>query len=142
MHPDMKRELEGKIHGSLNHDQAIFNVWKDDFNKCRPHESLAMKCPDEVYKKSETRYQQIDEILYPKELLVRTVCNRGNVRYKGRRIFLSNAFNGFNVGVKDEGKPNIQIYFGNIILGAACMKTFLFTPNEKYMISKKKIKQA
>ena len=140
MHLDMKRELEGKIHGSLKHHQAIFDIWKDDFNKCRPHEALGLQLPADVYQKSPNKYQEIDEILYPKQLHVRTVNNRGNVRYKAKRIFLSNAFNGFNVGIKDTGKETIEIYFGNVMLGTASMKTLLFTPNEKYILRKNRKK--
>jgi transposase InsO family protein len=43
MHLDIKKELEGKINGSLKLHQNVFDIWKDEFNTERPHESLGMK---------------------------------------------------------------------------------------------------
>jgi len=44
---DMKKELQGKIDGTLGEHQ---NEWLHIFNAVRLHEALGMKTPAEIYK--------------------------------------------------------------------------------------------
>jgi transposase InsO family protein len=50
MHKDMKKELQGRIDGTLGEHQKAFNEWRNVFNTIRPHEALDMKTPADVYK--------------------------------------------------------------------------------------------
>ena len=49
MHKDIYRELEGTRYRDR---QAALDVWKREFNEERPHESLGMWMPSEVYETS------------------------------------------------------------------------------------------
>lgn len=131
MHLDMYNELEGKINGDLKMHQSVFEVWRNEYNTERPHETLGMKKPAQVYEKSKRKYRHMDSIKYPENILSRTINNRGNVFYKGRRIFISNAFNGFNVGLDVRPKERIKVWFANNYLGEIDNKSFTFTPNKE-----------
>jgi hypothetical protein len=50
MHRDIRRELQSV---KVGRDQAAFDIWRNEYNHERPHESLAMKRPAEVYKNSD-----------------------------------------------------------------------------------------
>jgi len=52
LHLDIERELRG---AKLEEQQAGFDEWRRSFNHERPHEALAMKCPAQVYRKSERK---------------------------------------------------------------------------------------
>jgi transposase InsO family protein len=127
MHLDMKNELERKISGNLKMHQYVFNVWKDEFNNERPHESLGMKTPASVYFKSPRKYQGICyHIDYPKGFTSRQINDRGYTNYKGHRVFISNAIGGYNVGLKPAGKDSIAVWFNTTCLGEFDLNTFVF----------------
>lgn len=138
MHLDMKKELEGKIDGDLNLHQSVFEVWRKEYNTERPHQALDMKKPAQVYTKSKNKYKQIDELLYPHKFLSRQVNNRGYTFYKGRKVFLSNAFNGFNVGLEVKTEF-IKVWFANNFLGQIDKSTFIFTPNQDLVVVTKQL---
>lgn len=131
MHLDMKNELENKIDGDLKLHQSIFETWRKEYNNERPHETLNMKKPDQIYIKSERKYRKFDHFVYPNTFISRQVNDRGYTIYKGRRIFISNAFNGFNVGMDTKNIQNVKIWFSNNLIGVIDKTTFIFTPNEK-----------
>ena len=127
MHLDMKKELEGKIEGSLKMHQSVFDVWRNEFNKERPHESLGMKTPSAVYIKSERKYTgPIDFIEYPGGYITRQINNRGILKYKGHSVFISNVFHGYNIGLKQNSKKNLDVWFDDNHLGEIDLQTYLF----------------
>lgn len=130
MHLDMYNELEGKIDGDLKVHQSVFEVWRNEYNTERPHEALGMKKPAQIYEKSKRKYREVDLIRYDEHLVSRIINNRGNLFHKGRRIFISNAFNGFNVGLDERPKERIKVYFANHFLGEIDKRSFVFTPNK------------
>ena len=75
-----------------------------------------------------------------RKLISRIINNRGNLFHKGRRIFISNAFNGFNVGLDERPKERIKVWFANHYLGEIDKKTFVFTPNKELVTVGKLIK--
>lgn len=117
MHLDMKRELEGKIAGSLGMHQSAFDVWREEFNNERPHEALEGRTPASVYHKSERPYELFDQLSYPKGIQPRMVNDRGYIHYKGRRIFAGNAFNGLVIGLDDRGSEGVRFYLERFLIG-------------------------
>ena len=128
MHLDMKRELQGQINGDLNVHQSVFNVWRNEFNRERPHEALQMKTPGSVYRKSKRKYELFNGYYYPHGFMERRINDRGWVNYRGHRIFISNAFAGYTIGI-DESKGDIaDVWFDENLIGNIYRRDFLFTP--------------
>lgn len=138
IHWDMKRELEGKIEGNLKHHQGAFDEWRKEFNEERPHEALGLKLPVEFYEKSKNKYQTDITYVYPPDQKKRSIDNRGHLLYKGKKIFISNAFRGCVVGVPDRGVENVPVYFAQTKIGSFSMKDFVFTPNRDFSTLKKR----
>jgi len=134
MHLDMMNELERKIDGDLKMHQSIFEVWRREYNEERPHQALGMKKPAQIYVPSPRTYRTVDRFVYPEKFISRQVNDKGYTIYKGRRIFISNAFNGFNVGldVKKTTK-RVNVWFSNNLLGEIDLTSYLFTPNVKFV---------
>jgi transposase InsO family protein len=127
MHLDIKKELEGKIAGSLKMHQQVFNVWRKEFNEERPHESLAMKTPAAVYANSDIKYDcSIDLIEYPRTFKSRQVNDRGYINHLGRRIFITNALGGYNVGLKKKNNSYSEVWFNSTLLGEIDLNSFMF----------------
>jgi transposase InsO family protein len=127
MHLDMKKELEGKISGSLEMHQKVFDVWREEFNNERPHEALEGKTPASVYRKSDRPYEDFDELRYSKGFYSRRVNDRGYFHYNGRRIFAGNAFNGMVIGLEDRGPEGLRLYLEKFFIGVIDPVTCVLT---------------
>jgi transposase InsO family protein len=126
MHRDMMNELENKIYGDLRLHQKLFEKWRKEFNEVRPHEALGMKTPKEVYVKSEKKYMGGDiELEYNGRMKSRVVNDRGYLNYKQQRIFVGNPFAGYNVGIKERGGKNAEVWFDDFKLGELNPDTLL-----------------
>jgi transposase InsO family protein len=139
MHRDMKKELQGKIDGSLSEHQTVFNEWMCVFNTERPHEALGMKTPSEVYIKSERKYPgEHIELRYGKGYITRYVNDRGYINYENRRVFIGNPFSGYHVGIKIYADAPMEVWFSNIMLGKINPDTWLVEPefNNKKVVFK------
>jgi transposase InsO family protein len=130
MHRDMKTELQGQIDGSLNEHQKVFDKWRKDFNKIRPHEALGMKVPADIYIKSLTKYPgEYVELKYGRGFRTRMVNDRGFLNINTLRIFVGNPFAGYHAGVKEFVDKPTEVWFGNFLLGKINPDTGLIEPS-------------
>jgi hypothetical protein len=87
---------------SLNEHQKVFDKWRKDFNKARPHEAPEMKVPSDIYTKSEIKYSAENvEIRYKSDYKVRIINDRGFINLKQKRVFVGNSFAGYYAGIKN-----------------------------------------
>ena len=110
---------ERKRHPTLLQKQEWFDAFMVEFNEERPHEALAMKCPAQVYGRSERalpatlpepEYAMHDEVL--------TVDREGVVRLPGRgRVYVSMSLVGHPVGVREEDDGRWLVSFMDLDLG-------------------------
>jgi hypothetical protein len=139
MHLDMKKELEGQIDGDIRYHQKIFDVWRKEFNEERPHESLEMKTPSSKYIESKIEYEPgLIEFEYPKNYKSRNVNNRGFLNYKGKRYFVGNPFNGYNMGLFIDKTGQINCWFGNNLLGYFDQESLLLIPEKNDIFKPRK----
>ncbi len=103
----------------------------------RPHETLGMKTPGEVYRKSERKYRGEEEIEYPVGHVTRAVDCRGRIALQMEKVFITNALYGWNVGLKDNGENHYEVWFADMKLGRIDMKTYKFHEERKEDCAKK-----
>ena len=127
MHRDIAREIEPNRPVER---QAVLDTWRKEFNEERPHEALGMKTPAEIYRPSEKKWQgDIDQLSYP-EMATRRVGHRGTVRMEGRRVFLTTALAGWNVGLKPAKDGLWEVYFAKLLIGHIEPKSEVFIRNQ------------
>jgi putative transposase len=97
--------------------QARFDAFVDEHNDDRPHEALGMKVPADVYVRSTRLYRRLDELTYPFHDTTITVTRCGRTCFKGRKVNLSHAFSGRNVGVTQVGERIWLVTFMQYDLG-------------------------
>ena len=113
MHRDIRCEIQGKIPGGVRANQAVIDFWVEEYNTVRPHEALGMKTPSEVYVTSTRAYQGDDfEWEYPFGFETRVPNNRGWIRIKKTRYFLSEALIGMTLGIEQQDKDEYRIWLG------------------------------
>jgi putative transposase len=123
-HWDVERELRGQ------EQQASFDEWRRTFNQERPHESLGMKRPAELYKSSARKYEGTpQDLTYPK-MEPRRVASTGHIHYGKHSIFISTALSGWSVGLEpcDHGKFNV--HFAQLLLGQYDQSSAAFQRSE------------
>jgi transposase InsO family protein len=123
LHLDVERELRGQ---DLVGQQAGFDEWRKTFNQERPHEALGMKCPAELYKGSERKYEGTPEDLEYKGMESRKVAKWGSISWGSRLIFISGALAGWSVGLEPWKEGQYNVWFGRLLLGQLEERTLSF----------------
>lgn len=101
MHLTLKKEATKPAGENLLQQQEKFDSFIEEFNTERPHQALEMKCPNEVYKPSPRPYRGLGELRYPFHDRMVTVTNCGRISIRDKKINLTRALAGQNVGVKE-----------------------------------------
>ena len=115
MHLDISREIEAV--GAT--DQAALDVWRKSFNHERPHDSLGMRMPGEIYRPSKRKYEGTPQDLDYPQMCTRRVSRCGMIKVNGEYLFLSTALGGWSVGLKPSATDLVEVWFGRLLLGQA-----------------------
>jgi putative transposase len=123
LHLDLEREVRGQPE---REHQAGLDEWRRTFNQERPHEALAMKCPAEIYKNSERKFEGTpDDLSYP-GMQARRVANQGCISWGKQWVFISGALAGWSVGLEPQAQGNCNVWFGRLLLGQMEERTLSF----------------
>jgi len=88
-----------------------------------------MKCPAEVYRNSERKYEGTPEKLEDPGIESRRVDRLGKISIQGAKYFLTTALRGLDVGLKPMPEGAWEVSFGVLILGQIDTHTKAFVPN-------------
>ncbi len=118
MHRDLKSAACRNPSKNLQSQQVRFNNFKKNYNENRPHESLNMSTPAQVFSKSKITYKdKIDEWLYAKTYMVKYICGNGIIRVgKDGAIFVRSALKGKKVGLEPLGNEIYRLYYRDFLL--------------------------
>jgi len=130
-HERMHRSLKGSTlkppARNLRSQQEIFTAFQREFNEERPHEALSMDTPGSRYQRSARIYpERLREIEYGDEYAVRKVRSTGEIRWRGRLIYVSEALMGEPVGLKEVEGGQWQLYFSCYQIALLNNKTWRF----------------
>ena len=127
MHRDIACELESAAEVDLVKQQASLDVWVRTFNNERPHESLGMKFPREVYVTSSRLFDPgTVQLVYPSHYLVRKVKANGCLNLHNILISVSQALAGLEVGLESIGNNRYSVWFCRLPLGELDLTTASF----------------
>lgn len=130
MHRTLKKECTKPPKQNLLQQQERFYEFIDEFNTERPHQSINMQTPSQVYRKSSLKYDpdnELDYVACDKTLRV-TKCGRINMGPNGKKVFISRVFGGYNLGVQEESEGIWSIYFMDHEIGCFDEKERKFSP--------------
>lgn len=86
---------------NLQDCQIHFNLWRDFYNKERPHQALNQAVPAECYQPSQRPFPEtLPPILYEPVDVIRMVDVAGKISYHGKRFRISKAFRGQPVAIR------------------------------------------
>lgn len=112
MHRTLKREATIPPASSLPAQQRKFDSFRQEFNELRPHESLAMQRPAQLYRPSTRAMpRRLEAYDFPSHFLVRRVSRDGTIRVLRNQIFVSNTLHDDFVGLEEVDDGVFDLYF-------------------------------
>jgi putative transposase len=98
--------------------QQAFDVFRDQYNHDRPHESLDQQTPASAYHSSARSMPEIlPELDYPAHYRISLVNHNGIIYYQGHRVYIAGLLKGEKVGVEETADGVWDVYFGPVKLG-------------------------
>jgi putative transposase len=117
MHLTLKREATKPAADNFLQQQARFDTFVTRYNHERPHAALAMQVPAARYTPSPRPYRGLQELTYPFADTTITVTHCGRICFQGRKVNLSHALAGQNIGVTQVGERIWLVTFMDYDLG-------------------------
>jgi putative transposase len=116
MHGVFKVETTRPPSRHLRAQQRRTDRWVRIYNRIRPHEALGQRVPAEVYRPKATPARSV-VLTYPRRWEVRRVRSNGEIRWRGRKRFLGEAFVGYPVGLRRRSPGRCEVYFARLLIG-------------------------
>lgn len=119
IHRTLKQETGQLPRVTFEEQQRRFDSFVHMYNDLRPHESLSNQRPKDVYVKSSRRYPcPLQEPTYDPGYRVRVIRPSGEMTWKGKTLFVSEALAGQRVGVRwHEPERTWLLEFGELLIG-------------------------
>lgn len=120
MHRTLKQDVTSRPQAAnLSAQQRDFDLFMREFNEVRPHQALGQVPPARFYAPCARPYPQImPKPEYPSASWVRYVCDGGNFRWNGRKIFLSKALGSQPIALSEhrDNDDLLEVRFCNTVL--------------------------
>ena len=112
MHRTLKKFATRPPCQSFKAQQQRFDLFREEFNYQRPHESLGQKLPSEVYQKSPLIYpDKLPKIEYPSYFDVRRVRNTGVIYWGNGQVYITHNLKDQYVGMDEVDDGVFDIYY-------------------------------
>ena len=118
MHLTLKQDTASPPAASLAEQIVRFREFQRIYNHERPHQALGQVPPVEFYEPSPRSWDgKLHSPGYDSESEVRKVRQNGEIKWKGRAVFVAGALKGEPVGLTRIGERTWLVKYGPIILG-------------------------
>jgi hypothetical protein len=112
-HRTLKAELlRGRHFATFQKIQPVFDDYRNVYNQRRPHQAIGLETPISRYQISPRGFpEHLTPIEYPASDHVRSVNEKGSIRFKGRRLSIGQAYHGYPVALRATEKENLWNVF-------------------------------
>jgi transposase InsO family protein len=121
-HERMHRTLKAAIGApavDVRRQQAVFDIFRHEYNDERPHEALDFAVPASRYCASPRPWSERPPgpMEYADDWALRKVKPSGQIKWKGRSVHVTRALIGEYVGLKPQDDGRWEVYFGSLRMG-------------------------
>lgn len=118
MHLTLKQDTLRPPACNRRRQQEVFDRFRQVYNDERPHEALQDKTPTSQYEPSPRQMpRRVPELEYAPDLIVRRVSTRGEFRWGGAKVFVSELLNYEAVGLKPHDDRFYEVFYGPVRIG-------------------------
>lgn len=128
--------LKGNTFADVSHAQQYFNQYRSFYNEVRPHCALDLDVPASRYTASSRKMpHKIEEWEYASAYQICKVKETGYFNYNGQGFFLSEAFGGKYIAVRESNLPGqITLVFRQFKIGRIDLDNRVYTLRKAYRI--------
>ena len=117
-HKTLKAETASPPAATARSQQRRFDRFVHEYNEERPHEALDNDTPASWYAPSPRPYPRaVPDVEYPAHHLVRSIRPRGNFKWQGHLVFVSETLVGERVGLEPVDNDQWLLRFATLPLG-------------------------
>ena len=117
-HRTLKQHTADPPAASRRAQQRAFESFCREYNEQRPYQALGQQVPASIYRPSDHAYpSRLPEIEYPSSFLRRKVGQRGEIYWRGARIFVSEVLHGELLGLEAIDDGVYRVWFCALQLG-------------------------
>ena len=118
LHGTLEREACRPAASSRRAQQQRFDAFRRIYNDERPHEAIGDVAPRTIYQPSPRSYPaQLPDIVYPDHWEVRIVKHKGDIKWRGERLFIGEVLTGEPLGIEESDGGEWRVHFGPVLLG-------------------------
>jgi putative transposase len=118
MHRTLKQETLRPPERNPRRQQDAFRRFQKIYNDERPHESLHYQTPASCYARSLRPFpRRVPEVEYDAEVQVRRISEKGDLKWKGERTFVSETFAYEYVGLRASDDRYSEVLYGPLVVG-------------------------
>jgi putative transposase len=118
MHRILKAETTQPPTHTRQGQQHRTSHWVKNYNRNRPHEALDQEVPAKRYRRSFRNLPRKRPTLsYPASWSPRRVRSNGEVKWRGRKRFIGEAFVRHQIGLKPLDRNVQAVFFGPLLIG-------------------------
>lgn len=118
MHRTLKQETVIPPAGHISPQQRRFNRFREEYNTIRPHESIDLKTPAQLYR---TSYRAMPKTLppvdYPSHFEKRLVSRNGGIRWKSNWVSVGQVLEEEYIGLEAIDNGIWDVYFSKVRIG-------------------------
>ena len=112
----LKRETTRPPSRHLRAQQRRTDRWSKTYNQVRPDEALEQKTPGDIYRPGR-HGRRMPNLRYPAQWTVRRVRSNGQIKWKGQKRFVGEAFVGYPVALSRAKAGKSRVYFARLLIG-------------------------
>ena len=116
MHRVLKADMTRPSSRNPRAQQRRIDRWIEVYNEVRPHQGLKQRTPAELYRSQPTSPRK-RALRYSGRWEARRVRSNGQIKWRGRKRFVGEAFVGWPVGIKPIAKGRQAVRFADLIIG-------------------------
>ncbi len=131
-HLTLKQETASPPAATMRAQARRFREFRRVYNDIRPHEALGQTPPAAHYTASPRTYRgRLRSPDYGAPCQVRRVRNTGEIKWRGRLVYISATLSGEPVGIEEGDDGRFTVRFGPVTLGTVTAKGKLERPKHK-----------
>jgi putative transposase len=124
MHGTLKAEVCTPPAATTLAQQRRFDAFRREFNVERPHEALGQQPPELFYTPSPRPYpDRLEDPCYGSDEAIRQVRSDGEIKWRGTKIFISQAIAGEAVGIREREDGHWLVRFADVPLALIDRRT-------------------
>lgn len=118
-HLTMKQAIANPPAQNLKEQTSRMRAFQEEYNFVRPHESLDMRTPAEIYYQSPRKWDGVlrDPEYDTQREIVRKVCQSGCIWMKQKEYYIGQSLTGEYVGLREISDDEYEVHYGPVTLG-------------------------